>query len=215
MSSSVDIEKLRLSYSTSGLDLAGMPEAPWPLFSTWFEQIVETGSFEPNAMIVATATPDGHPSQRTVLLKSYDEHGFMFYTNYESRKGQELDENDQVSLIFPWISLHRQVIVQGTASKVSRENSLAYFRSRPRGSQIGAWASAQSSVIDGREPLMAREQAVIEQFEGKEVELPPYWGGFNVVPQRIEFWQGRENRLHDRFSYSMSEGVWKIQRLSP
>ncbi len=192
-----------------------MPARPLELFKIWFEQIIATGLFEPNAMIVATSSKQAAPSQRTVLLKSYDEKGFRFYTNYESRKGCELALNDQVSLIFPWISLHRQVIVQGVASKVSRDNSLRYFQSRARASQIGAWASAQSTVITSRKQLKQRERDAMLRFKGKDVELPPYWGGYNVVPLQIEFWQGRDNRLHDRFSYRLEAGDWKTERLSP
>lgn len=215
MNTPVNIVALRQSYAKSGLSLAQMPATPWPLFSTWFAQITASGIFEPNAMIVATASTDAQPSQRTVLLKAYDTQGFTFYTNYTSRKGQQLRDNDQVSLLFPWISLHRQVIVQGLARKVSREDSLAYFQSRPRGSQIGAWASAQSTVIASRAQLIKRAQQATARFADKTVELPPYWGGFKVFAQRIEFWQGRENRLHDRFSYCKEEENWRIERLSP
>lgn len=210
-----DIEKLRRSYSALGLRHSTLPSNPYDLFATWFEQIVETGIFEPNAMIMASASKQSQPSQRAVLLKAYDESGFTFYTNYESRKGRELADNNQVSLLFPWISLHRQVIVYGTASKTSREDSARYFHLRPRGSQIGAWASAQTSVIERREQLEQRERDAEQRFDGKEVELPSYWGGFKVVPERIEFWQGRVNRLHDRFSFYLEEGEWKVERLSP
>ncbi len=215
MTQTVDIEKLRRSYSTTGLRLSTLPKSPLSLFTTWFEQIVDTGIFEPNAMVVASATSEAKPSQRTVLLKAYSESGFTFYTNYESRKGRELAENDQVSLLFPWISLHRQVIVYGSAEKTSREDSQTYFHSRPRGSQIGAWASAQTSVIDSRAQLEQREREAEQRFDGKDVDLPAYWGGFNVVPHRIEFWQGRVNRLHDRFSFFLAGDEWKVERLSP
>ena len=207
---------MRRSYSDEGLSRSSLSEDPLVQFERWFAQYVELDIFEPNAMIVATASRKAAPSQRTVLMKAYDQDGFVFYTNYGSRKARQIEENDQVSLIFPWIPLHRQVIVEGTASKISTAESLKYFLSRPRGSQLGAWASSQSSVITTRGVLESKLQEVKDKFREGEVGLPSFWGGFRVKPRRIEFWQGRSHRLHDRFLYTLDEkDGWDISRLSP
>lgn len=216
MSNPIDVAQMRRNYSDEGMSRSTLANDPLEQFERWFAQYVELDIFEPNAMIVATASKHAAPSQRTVLMKAYDQDGFVFYTNYGSRKAAQIKENDQVSLIFPWIPLHRQVIVEGTASKVSTAESLKYFLSRPRGSQLGAWASSQSSVITTRGVLESKMQEVKDKFREGDVSLPSFWGGFRVRPRRIEFWQGRSHRLHDRFLYTLNEqDCWDISRLSP
>jgi pyridoxamine 5'-phosphate oxidase len=170
---------------------------------------------EPNAMIVATATTDGRTSARTVLLKGYDERGFVFYTNYEGRKARELEANPMCALLFYWGELERQVRIEGRASRLSGEESDAYFLSRPRGSRIGAWASQQSRSVEDRSVLEERVRALEREYEGREIPRPPFWGGYRVEPEVIEFWQGRENRLHDRLVYRRDGEGWKIERLQP
>jgi len=216
MSNSIEVSQMRQNYADQGLSSDALPDEPFALFQRWFTQYVELDIFEPNAMVVATATKDGAPSQRTVLMKAYDRDGFVFYTNYGSRKAQQIEENDRVSLIFPWIPLHRQVIVEGVATKVSTAESLKYFLSRPRGSQLGAWSSSQSSVISTRGVLESKLNEIKNKFAEGEVSLPSFWGGYRIKPQRIEFWQGRTHRLHDRFLYTRDDaGRWNISRLSP
>lgn len=166
-------------------------------------------------MVLATADREGRPSARTVLLKDVDQRGFVFYTNYESRKGKELKENPRAALVFNWLQLRRQVCIEGSVSRVSREESEAYFKTRPRGHQLGAWASRQSSVVSGREELDRRLAALEVQYQGKEIPLPPYWGGYRVTPERIEFWQGRANRMHDRLLYRRQKDGWVLERLAP
>nr|WP_117209473.1 pyridoxamine 5'-phosphate oxidase [Allorhizocola rhizosphaerae] len=183
-------------------------------FSRWMAEAVGFGLPEPNAMIVATATPDGRPSARSVLLKEFDEHGLVFYTNYDSRKGREAAANPQASLVFPWFAMHRQVVVVGRVERVSREQSAAYFALRPRESRLGAWASAQSHVLPDRAALDAEFERVSERFPD-EVPLPDNWGGLRVVPDEVEFWQGRRNRLHDRLRYRRIDAGWKVERLAP
>ncbi|WP_425086368.1 pyridoxamine 5'-phosphate oxidase [Streptomyces liangshanensis] len=196
-----------------GTDLA---PAPMDQFSRWFTDAVAGGLQEPNAMVVSTATPDGRPSSRTVLLKAYDHRGFVFYTNYTSRKGREIGENPYVSLLFPWHPLARQVLVTGRAERVGRDETAAYFRTRPHGSQLGAWASDQSSPIGTREELLARYEDLAARYpEGEQVPVPPGWGGFRVVPGTVEFWQGHENRLHDRLRYVAEGKDWRVERLCP
>ena len=207
---------MRQSYADEGLLRDSLPGEPFALFERWFTQYVALDIFEPNAMVVATASKQAAPSQRTVLMKAYDRDGFVFYTNYGSRKSQQIQENDQVSLIFPWIPLHRQVIVEGTASKVSTAESLKYFLSRPRGSQLGAWSSSQSSVISARSVLESKLAEMKNKFKESDVSLPSFWGGYRIKPHRIEFWQGRSHRLHDRFLYTLNDNNdWAIRRLSP
>ncbi|WP_327115900.1 pyridoxamine 5'-phosphate oxidase [Streptomyces sp. NBC_01341] len=195
-------------------DLAG---DPMDQFARWFSEVARGGVLhEPNAMVVSTATPDGRPSSRTVLLKQYDGRGFVFFTNYGSRKGRELTANPYVSLLFPWHPLARQVVVTGTAARVGREETVAYFRTRPHGSQLGAWASEQSSVIGSRQELVERYDELAARYpEGEKVPAPPQWGGFRVVPDAIEFWQGHTNRLHDRLRYVREDAGWRVERLSP
>lgn len=196
-----------------GTDLA---PAPMDQFTRWFTDAATAGVHEPNAMIVSTATRDGRPSSRTVLLKAYDHRGFVFYTNYTSRKGREIGANPYVSLLFPWHPMARQVIVTGRADRVGRDETAAYFRTRPHGSQLGAWASDQSSPIGTREELLARYEDLAARYpEGEQVPVPPGWGGFRVVPETVEFWQGHENRLHDRLRYVSEGDDWRVERLCP
>jgi pyridoxamine 5'-phosphate oxidase len=185
-------------------------------FGRWFADAVAAGIGEPNAMVVATADPDGRPSARTVLLKGYDERGFVFYTNYSSRKGREALANPHASLVFPWLPLHRQVVVCGAVERVDRSETAAYFAVRPRGAQLGAWASPQSQVIPDRAALDEAWRAAAGRWpEGEPVEPPPHWGGLRVVPQTVEFWQGRASRLHDRLRFRRDGGEWVVERLAP
>ncbi len=195
----------------SRADLAPDPVAQ---FRRWFTQALEAQIVEPNAMVLGT-TDGRRPSARSVLLKAYDERGFVFFTNYESRKAQEIASNDRVSLLFPWYPLERQVSILGRAERISTTESLAYFASRPHGSRLGAWVSQQSSVITSRQLLEMKLEEIKKKFADREVPLPSFWGGFRVVPSEIEFWQGRENRLHDRFRYTPAGTDWTIERLSP
>lgn len=192
--------------------------APNPLaqFAAWFDEAVAAGLPDPHAMTVATATRDGRPSARIVLLKGFDEQGFVFYTNYESRKGQELAENPYAALVFHWALMERQVRITGPVSRLSHEDSERYFRSRPIGSRLGAWASRQSRVISSRDELDRRLSELAAEYRDGDIPLPPYWGGLRVFPDTIEFWQGRPNRLHDRLCYTRQpNAAWRIERLSP
>ena len=186
-------------------------------FARWFVDALDAGLPEPNAMIVATADRAARPSARTVLLKAYDERGFVFYTNYTSRKGSEALTNPYASLVFPWFPIQRQVIVAGAVEKVSRAETEEYFATRPRGSQLGAWASPQSQVLPDRAAVDAGLAAVIERFgAGGEIPAPPHWGGLRIVPETVEFWQGRSSRLHDRLRYRQADGpAWVVERLAP
>ena len=189
---------------------------PFKQFAQWFEEGAAAEPILPEAVTLATASKDGKPSSRTVLLKKFDEGGFVFYTNYESRKGAELAENPNAALCFYWRQLERQISVTGIVTQVSREESEAYFRTRPRGSQLGALASRQSQVTASREVLEKRFQQVMAEYAGREIPLPSYWGGYRLSPITIEFWQGRPDRMHDRLLYSRnSDGQWKIERLAP
>lgn len=198
-----------------GVREADLQPDPVEMFRRWFAFARTARLHQPHAFSIATATPDGVPSSRMVLLKGFDERGFVFYTNYESRKGGELAANQKAAMLFFWSELHRQVRIEGTIARVTREESERYFHSRPRGSQLGAWASHQSRPLASRDELMRREKEFEDQYAGKEVPLPPYWGGFRLVPRTFEFWQGRAYRLHDRFVYTRMERSWPIQRLSP
>jgi pyridoxamine 5'-phosphate oxidase len=211
----LDASRLRKEYTRAGLDKGDVAPDPIVQFHEWFEKVIEADLHEPNAMILATATGEGRPSARTVLLKGYDERGFVFYTNYEGRKARELEANPTCALLFYWGELERQVRIEGRASRLSAEESDAYFLSRPRGSRLGAWASEQSRPVEDRSVLEERVKALEAEYEGREIPRPPFWGGYRVEPGVIEFWQGRENRLHDRLVYRRSEGGWTIERLQP
>lgn len=197
------------------LDPVSVFADPIDQFHAWFDDAVVAGQPEPEAMSLATCGEDGRLSLRIVLLKSCDQGGFTFFTNYESRKSTELGESAWVALTFFWQTLHRQVRIEGHVSRVSADESAEYFATRPRGSQIGAWASPQSREIASREELMQRFAEIEKRFEGKDVPCPPFWGGFRVDPVSIEFWQGRESRLHDRVLYSRENGKWRISRIAP
>ncbi|MCX5037160.1 Pyridoxine/pyridoxamine 5'-phosphate oxidase [Streptomyces sp. KO7888] len=213
-----DLASMRKQYRAEGLSETELAATPVEQFARWFKQAATDGGlFEPNAMVVSTADAEGRPSSRTVLLKHFDAQGFVFYTNYDSRKGRELDANPYVSLLFPWHPMARQVVVTGVARRTGRDETAAYFRTRPHGSQLGAWASVQSSVVADRRALDGAYAELAARYpEGEQVPVPPHWGGFRVVPQAVEFWQGRENRLHDRLRYvAEGGGGWRVERLSP
>lgn len=211
----MDLSDFRKEYSSRGLHRADIQPDPFEQFSIWFAQAVELSLHEPNAMTLSTVDGSGMPSQRTVLLKQFDARGFTFYTNYHSRKARELAASPKACLLFPWITLERQIIVQGTVEKTSTAESLEYFHARPRESQIGAWVSAQSEVIPDRDFLENRLANLEKQYAGQEIPLPPHWGGYRVIPETIEFWQGGPARLHDRFLYRREGSGWTIDRLSP
>jgi pyridoxamine 5'-phosphate oxidase len=213
----LSIADLRQNYTLAGLSETDVAAHPIQQFQVWFQQALEANLIEPNAMTLATATPDGKPTARIVLLKGFSEQGFIFYTNYESQKGQQLIANPYAALVFLWDKLERQVRIEGKVEQLQPKESEAYFHSRPRASQLGAWVSDQSRVIRDRELLEQKLTSLKTQYtEDTTIPLPPHWGGFRVVPNRIEFWQGRPNRLHDRLVYDLqTDGSWQIQRLAP
>jgi pyridoxamine 5'-phosphate oxidase len=211
----MSIADLRKEYVRRGLSADDLAASPIAQFRSWFDDAIAGGVPEPNAMTLATATPDGRPSARIVLLKGLDEAGFVFYTNYESRKGEQLAANPWAALIFFWPELERQVRIEGSVAKIPPAESDAYFGSRPAGSRLGAWASAQSRVIPNREVLEQRMQELEAAYDAQDIPRPPYWGGFRVQPNSVEFWQGRPSRLHDRLRYRLDEGTWIVERLSP
>ncbi len=212
----MDIGDLRREFMSLGLDRDDLQEQPVEQFALWFQQAIDAGIMDPNAMSLATASASGIPSIRTVLLKLFDRDGFIFYTNYGSRKAHQIAENHRAALLFPWLTLNRQVKIEGLVERISTATSLKYFSSRPRGSQLGAWCSQQSSVITSRQFLEMKLAEMKQKFHGGDIPLPSFWGGYRVKPERIEFWQGRENRLHDRFEYTLQEdGSWRIERLAP
>lgn len=212
----MDLGNLRNEYTRSGLRHSELADDPYTQFEHWLEQANNAGLYQPNAMTLATVSAQGQPSARTVLLKSVDTEGFVFYTNYGSRKAREIDAHPRVALLFVWLDLERQIKIRGSARRVGMAESLRYFLTRPRGSQLGAWCSQQSSVISSRSLLEEEFERMKRKFQHQEVPLPSFWGGYRVVPEEIEFWQGRVNRLHDRFQYSRDgQGGWAVERLAP
>ncbi len=213
-SSHPDVAALRRNYTRDGLRRGDLDPDPVGQFRKWFGEAVAAELVEPNAMVLST-TDGKRPSSRTVLLKAYDARGFVFFTNYESRKARDIAADASVSLLFPWYPLERQVGILGRAERISAAESLAYFTSRPHGSRLGAWVSQQSAVINSRKFLEMKWDEMKRKFADGEIPLPSFWGGFRVVPSEVEFWQGRENRLHDRFRYTRSGEAWSIERLAP
>jgi pyridoxamine 5'-phosphate oxidase len=215
MTPPVSIADLRREYSLARLDEKEVSRDPIAEFARWFAEAQAAEVEEPNAMVLATATLEGKPSARVVLLKGFDERGFVFFTDYRSLKGAELEANPRAALVLHWSELERQVRITGDVTRTSAEESAAYYRSRPLGSRLGAWVSHQSQAIPSRDVLEGGLRDVERRFAGGDVPLPPYWGGYRVKPGAIEFWQGRENRLHDRIRYVKDEGGWRIERLAP
>ncbi len=215
MKKKVDTVHLREKFTRKGLRESALSGDPIRQFQKWFQEATEANIADANAMTLATASQNRIPSARVVLLKGFDERGFIFYTNYDGAKGKELAENPKAALVLHWKEIERQVRINGNVSKISREESERYFHSRPRGSQLSAWVSRQSEVIKGREVLEKKMKEYEKKIKGKEIPLPPYWGGYLVAPTTIEFWQGRPNRLHDRLRYTLKNGMWLVERLSP
>jgi len=209
------ISQLRREYVSHPLTEQSVSSNPFDQFHIWFQEVMQVEQPDPEAMTLSTSLPNGRVSGRIVLLKGFDANGFVFYTNYQSRKSLELSENPQGALTFYWPALNRQVRIEGLIDRVSAAESQDYFRTRPRGSQIGAWASPQSSEIEGREVIEKKIAELERQFGDDEVPCPPHWGGFVLKPDWIEFWQGRESRLHDRILYRLNDGAWKVTRLAP
>ena len=213
MAETVDLSNLRKEYLQSGIIKEDLSQNPIEQFSLWFSQAMEANIIEPSAMSLATS--DDSIGIRTVLLKYFDERGFVFFTNYESKKSKQIQNNPQAAILFPWLALERQVKVIGSVEKITKLESFKYFSSRPKDSQLGAWSSQQSSKISSRSVLAEQFASMKKKFASGEIPLPDFWGGYRVIPKSIEFWQGRENRLHDRFIYELSSGQWTISRLSP
>lgn len=213
---SLDLASLRQEYTKASLDLDTVSPSPFDQFQKWFVEAEKGEITEPNAMVLSTSDLSGHITQRTVLLKAFDERGFVFYTNYKSRKAAQITENNQVSILFPWYQLERQVAVTGKAEKISTIESMKYFMSRPVGSRLGAWVSHQSQVITSRSILETKLNEMKEKFKDGKIPLPDFWGGYRIVPDTMEFWQGRSSRLHDRIFYSHTSGAhWERKRLAP
>ncbi|WP_462321853.1 pyridoxamine 5'-phosphate oxidase [Halochromatium sp.] len=212
-----DPARFRLHAMERGLDREDLDSDPIAQFQHWYQEAISTRLPEPNAMSLATVDADGQPSLRTVLLKLYDAKGFVFFTNYQSTKAQQIGTNERVALLFPWVALARQVSILGSAERIPTSESLRYFITRGRGSRIGAWASPQSQVISSRSLLEQKVAQIKQRFSEGEIPLPDFWGGYRVIPTSIEFWQGRDNRLHDRFRYHRATATdpWQIERLAP
>ena len=213
MAEAGDLSNLRKEYLQSGITREDLHESPIEQFSVWFSQAMEANIIEPSAMSLATS--DNYIGIRTVLLKYFDEKGFVFFTNYESKKSKQIQNNPQAAILFPWLALERQVKIIGSVEKITKLESFKYFSSRPKDSQLGAWASQQSSRISSRLVLAEQFASMKKKFSDGEIPLPDFWGGYRVIPKSIEFWQGRENRLHDRFIYEFKADKWIISRLSP
>lgn len=212
----MNVSSLRRSATGFVLDREDLDDDPIVQFEGWFRHACDTVPMDPNAVFLSTVDSRNRPSSRTVLLKYFDENGFVFFTNYDSKKAVQIEANPYVSMLFFWSDAARQIKIRGTATRIPTSESLKYFLSRPRGSQIGAWVSAQSSVISSRSLLESKFQEMKDKFSNKEIPLPSFWGGYRVVPDQIEFWQGRRNRLHDRFQYTrQDDGSWLIERLAP
>ncbi len=211
----LDLSDMRKEYKAAQLDEISVDSSPFVQFETWFEEVKNAELQEPNAMVLATVNAEGEPNIRAVLLKIFDEKGFVFFTNYNSDKGEEIAQNPNVAAEFLWLGLERQVRILGKCEKITKSESLSYFLKRSRGSQIGAWVSDQSSIISSRKLLGMQIQKIKEKFKKGDVPLPDFWGGYRIIPHKIEFWQGRESRLHDRILYTKEANEWKISRLAP
>lgn len=211
----MSIADIRKDYQLKSLAESEVAKDPFAQFSVWWEEAVQSSIVEVNAMALSTASPEGRPSSRIVLLKGFNEEGFVFFTNYTSDKGRQMEQNQYVSLLFFWKELERQVRIEGTVSTIAPEESDAYFNSRPIGSRLGAWASPQSQKIADRAILDQELEKITAQFQGQEIPRPPHWGGYRVQPTKIEFWQGRSSRLHDRILYEQVDEQWQISRLAP
>ena len=210
----VDLTNLRKELRQNGLNRSELDNDPFNQFSLWFSQAIKVGIVEPSGMSLATAD-ENEIGIRTVLLKHFDDKGFVFFTNYGSKKSKQIEVKPQAALLFPWIELERQVKIVGSVEKITTIDSIKYFASRPKDSQLGAWASQQSTTISSRSLLVSQFESMKNKFSKGEVPLPDFWGGYRVIPESIEFWQGRESRLHDRFIYQRSGNSWNISRLSP
>jgi pyridoxamine 5'-phosphate oxidase len=215
MTDKIDISSIRKEYKLKGLSERYVDSSPFEQFDIWFKEMLNSKLPEPTAVMLATATKEGKPSARALLLKGYNSDGFIFFTNYESRKGKEIEENNSGALLFFWPEIERQVRVEGTIEKISRTASEDYFKTRPFKSRLGAWASKQSTVIPNRAEIILKFFKYLIKFHSKEIPLPSFWGGYILKPDVFEFWQGRANRLHDRVRYTRKDGLWKIERLSP
>lgn len=209
------IQDIRINYSKKSLDTKDVDLNPFVQFEKWFNETLKSDIPEPTAFCLATADINSKPSLRTLLMKGFDEEGFYFYTNYESRKSKELKENNNASMLFFWPELERQIRIEGKVDKISETESYNYFKTRPFKSRVGAWASNQSTVIEGRITIIKKFFLYLAKFHSKDIPLPPYWGGYKLIPDYFEFWQGRKNRLHDRVRYRLQNSTWLIERLSP